>query len=303
MLQSSKPRWQFLLCTALGAALPASAVLAQDTEPAADETIVVTGTRILKPDFDQPNPIVSVDSESIQLSGTTNLTDYLTDQPALVGSLDSTQTSGSAGFIGSTGLNLLNLRNLGTERTLVLVDGRRHVAQLPETAAVDVNTIPVDLIERIDIATGGVSAVYGADAVSGVVNFVMKKDFEGIRARGQLGFATEGEPLDYFASIAAGKNFADGRGNIAAAFEYAHDGRLRSIDRRYLRNPFRRTMQINPNDPDDDPSIPDEIPLTDIRFFDSSRDGAIDLDFDFLPDVLSDGSPFVRPQIIDPFSA
>ena len=273
--------------------------------PTTAETIVVTGSRIARPDFESPNPVVSVDSESIQLSGTTNLTEYLTDQPALVGSFDSAQTTGSAAnaFIGSTGLNLLNLRNLGTQRTLVLVDGRRHVGQLPETAAVDVNTIPVDLIERIDIATGGVSAVYGADAVSGVVNFIMKKDFEGITARGQYGFGDGGKPVDWHASLAAGKNFGGGRGNISAAFEYTREGRLQAIDRSYLRRENYRTMQRNPDDPDDDPNLPDEIPLTDIRFFDSSREGGIDIDFDGLPDLRPNGQPFEVPLFIPPFYA
>lgn len=271
--------------------------------PATAETIVVTGSRIARPDFESPNPVVSVDSESIQLSGTTNLTEYLTDQPALVGSFDSAQTTGSAAnaFIGSTGLNLLNLRNLGTERTLVLVDGRRHVGQLPETAAVDVNTIPVDLIERIDIATGGVSAVYGADAVSGVVNFVMKKDFEGVTARGQYGFGDGGKPVDWHASLAAGMNFGGGRGNISAAFEYTREGRLQATDRNYLRRQNYRTMQRNPDDPEDDPNLPDEVPLTDIRFYDSSREGGIDIDFDGVPDLRPNGQPFEIPLFIPPF--
>src|SRR5207237_8729546 len=137
---------------AVGAA-PEAAQLAEDQQ------VVVTGSRIARPALTSPNPVTSVDQESIQLSGETNLTNYLQSIPALVSSLDSSQTSGSAGFIGSTGLNLLNLRGLGTQRTLILVDGRRHVASLPETAAVDIGTIPQDLIQRVDVATGGVSAV------------------------------------------------------------------------------------------------------------------------------------------------
>ena len=117
-----------------------------DQQSTGENVVVVTGSRIARPALNSPNPITSVDQEAIQLSGETNLVDYLQEIPALVGSLDSTQTSGSAGFIGSTGLNLLNLRNLGTQRTLILVDGRRNVAQLPETAAVDISTIPQDLI-------------------------------------------------------------------------------------------------------------------------------------------------------------
>ena len=145
--------------------------------------VVVTGSRIRRPDFDSPSPIVSLGAATIQQSGATNLTDFLTGFPALHGSSTSADNSGSGAGIGSTGLNLLNLRNLGTERTLVLVDGRRHVASVPGSQSVDINTIPVDLVDRVDVLTGGASAVYGSDAVTAVVNFVLKKNFEGVSAR------------------------------------------------------------------------------------------------------------------------
>lgn len=265
------------------------------------EAIIVTGSRIVRPALSSPNPITTVDAEAIQLSGETNLVNYLQEVPALVGSLDSTQTSGSQGFIGSTGLNLLDLRNLGTQRTLILVDGRRHVAQLPETAAVDIGTIPQDLIERIDVATGGVSAVYGADAVSGVVNFIMKKDFEGLVGRAQYGFADDGEPVNWTASLAGGINFAGGRGNISAAYQYTREGRLRAFNRRQFRGTNYCTMQENLADPDDDPAIPDEVPVCGVQFFDSSREGAIDLDFDAFPDLRPSGAPYDIGTFIPPF--
>lgn len=265
------------------------------------QEVVVTGSRIARPQLTSPNPITAVDAEAIALSGETNLTNFLQQVPALVGSLDSGQTSGSAGFIGSTGLNLLNLRNLGTQRTLVLVDGRRHVAQLPETASVDINTIPQDLIERIDVATGGVSGVYGADAVSGVVNFIMKKDFEGVTLRGQAGVATRGEPANWNISAAAGRNFDEGRGNFSIAYEFTHEGRLRARDRKYLRGTNYCTMQQNIDDPDDDPNVPDEVPVCGAQFFDSSRAGAVDADFDLVPDFRPDGTPFNIGTFIPPF--
>lgn len=274
-----------------------SAVHAQDDGNVTE--VIVTGSRIRQKEFDAPTPTVAISAEAIQRSGATNLTDYLQTLPALTASENDSQNTGSAGFIGSTGLNLLNLRNLGTERTLVLVDGRRHVAQLPETAAVDINTIPMDLIDRVDIVTGGVSAVYGADAVSGVVNFVMKKNFEGLVGRVQYGGADAG-PNDAFASLTGGMNFAEGRGNIAGSIQYTDRGRLRAQDRNYLRGANYVTMMRNPDDPDDDPNIPDNIPLNDIRYFDSSHSGAIDTDFDFSPDRLPDGSPFEVPRLVEP---
>ncbi|HTE41109.1 MAG TPA: TonB-dependent receptor [Steroidobacteraceae bacterium] len=266
------------------------------------EAVVVTGTRIPQDPFDAPTPTTSVDAEAIQLSGTTNLTDFLASQPSLTGSIDSGQTSGAQGFIGSTGLNLLNLRNLRVERTLVLVDGRRHVASLPETAAVDVNTIPEDLIERIDIVTGGVSAVYGADAVSGVVNFVMKKNFEGINGRLQYGEAEENrKPVNWLASVAGGHNFMDGALNLSGAVEHRSEGRLRSTDRRDFSGERYITLQTNPDDGADDPNVPDNIPLNNMRYFDSSREGAIDIDIDGSPDIRPNGLPFEVTRFVPPF--
>lgn len=287
------------LVTACVSVLAFSAASGQ--EDAGITEVVVTGSRIKQNEFDAPTPTVAVPIEAIQRSGSTNLTDFLRTMPALISSEDDLQNTGSQGYIGSTGLNLLNLRNLGEERTLVLVDGRRHVAQLPETAAVDINTIPMDLIERVDIVTGGVSAVYGADAVSGVVNFVMKKDFEGLLGRVQYGGADAGGARDSYASITGGMNFADGRGNISGSLQHTERGRLQASDRSYLRGANYTSMKRNPEDRDDDPAIPDEVPLNDVRFFDSARAGAIDVDFDGAPDTLPDGSAFEVPTFVSPF--
>jgi outer membrane receptor protein involved in Fe transport len=262
------------------------------------EEIVITGTRLQSAGAQTSNPTTSVSADAIQLSGATNITDLLVHQPALVGSSDTTQTTGTAGFIGSTGLNLLDLRNLGTDRTLVLVDGRRHVAQLPETASVDTNTIPIDLVERIDIVTGGVSAIYGADAVSGVVNFVMKKNFQGVAARAQIGRAEGGKPTNWLAALTAGSDFADGRGNISGAFEYTNEGRLRAADRSYLRGLGYYTMHRNPLT---GAGQPKNVPLNDMRFFDSSREGGVDVDFDGVPDLRPDGSSYIISKFIPPF--
>ena len=216
----------FAVAAACGS-LGATSALAAEAEQI--EAVIVSGSRIRANEFDAPTPTTSLSAEAIANAGVTNLTDFLRQQPALVGSYDTTRSTND--FIGSNGLNLLNLRNLGRDRTLVLVDGRRHVAQLPETASVDINTIPTDLIERVDVVTGGVSAVYGADAVSGVVNFVMKKDFEGLIGRVQYGAGQGGTPEDVQASMTAGFNFADGRGNLSGSLSHTREGRLRSTDR------------------------------------------------------------------------
>jgi outer membrane receptor protein involved in Fe transport len=247
-----------------------------------DQALIVTGSRIPDPDYAFSNPVTSTTGDAIQYSGVTNLTDFLSDIPALVGSSDTASTSGDSGFIGSTGLNLLNLRNLGTERTLVLVNGRRHVAGAPASADVDTNSIPIDLIERVDVLTGGASAIYGADGVSGVVNIITQDDFEGLRVRGQYGEPGEGDAEKAFLSATAGLDLDDGRGNIAVSFEGGHEGRLSSTDRAHTRRAAR--IVRNPNDftPDDDPSIPDYVPMDDLRWFQSGPGGAVFTDFPYL---------------------
>lgn len=256
------------------------------------EEILVTSSRIRRPDDAFSNPVLAISSESLQYSGTTNLSQHLKELPALVGSSDANDAAGANAFIGGTGLSLMNLRNLGVERTLVLVDGRRHVAALPGTAAVDVDTIPVALVERIEVQTGGASAIYGADGVTGVVNFIMKKDFEGVDVRTQFGRSGHSDANQYLFSVAAGSNFAQERGNVSFALEYAKDERLRSTRRDYVLGDRRRSFVPNPADRGDDPNLPDNVPVSDLRFFDSSPDGAVDANFDFLPDFNGTGEPF-----------
>ena len=250
--------------------------------------VVVTGSRIRRPDFSTPNPVVSLGAAQIQESGTTNLTQFLSGYPALQGSSGSTNNAGDQAGIGYTGLNLLNLRNLGTDRTLVLVDGRRHVSGVAGSQAVDINTIPSDLVERVDILTGGASAIYGADGVSGVVNFVLKKNFQGLSVRAQDGISKYGDAGQRLFSVTAGQNFAGGRGNIAIAFEHGEEDRLQTSDRSRLTGGNLVRFALNPNDPENQPGysgpsdngIPDYVPLKDLRYAWTTRGGAISTDFD-----------------------
>ena len=253
-----------------------------NADPADAQDIVVTGSRIVRPDYAAPNPIVSLNSASIEQSGNTNITTFLQRVPALTNSVDSSQTAGSDRLtrtdvspFGSAGLNLLDLRGLGTARTLVLVDGRRHVAGTFNTAAVDINSIPTDLIERVDVLTSGASAVYGADGVSGVVNFILKRDFDGISARSQFGISDEGDAANRFASIQAGRNFADGRANVTLSYEYNADDPLRNDDRSFLRQDRRRYLIPNDADANDDPNIPDTVLQGDLRYPGESPYGVI----------------------------
>jgi len=193
--------------------------------------IVVTGSRIRRPNLDSPVPVTSISGEEFFKTGSTSVGDVLNELPALTSTFSQ---SNSTRFLGTSGLSLLDLRGLGTQRTLVLVNGRRHVAGdiLNEATSPDINTIPTDLIERVDVVTGGDSAVYGSDAVAGVVNFVLKDHYEGVQLRSQGGVSQYGDAPSYFASLLAGKNFAGGRGNIAVNLEYAHQGDFYASDRR-----------------------------------------------------------------------
>jgi outer membrane receptor protein involved in Fe transport len=259
-------------------AAPASAQ--QDNAPTPGGEIVVTGSRIQRPDYAAPNPIVSFDAERIHQSGTTNVTSFLQRVPALTNSLDSTRTAGNAqgdGALGQIGLNLLDLRGLGPARTLVLVNGRRHVAGQADTAAVDINAIPTDLIERVDVLTGAASAVYGADGVSGVVNFILRRDFDGVAARGQAGASEEGDAANRFISLVVGRNFADGRANLTAAYEFDHGAPLANDDRSFLVGPNRfNFVNVNGYDPTR-PGSYQSGPVSDLRYPDSSTYGIVDI--------------------------
>ena len=293
----------------LGTAAYAQEVDQVETSAATDDEdapIVVTGSRIPRVMTDTPNPVVTVSSADIVQSGTTNLTDFLKTVPALQGSLNSFNNSGDRAGIGYTGLNLLDLRNLGFDRTLVLVDGRRHVAAVDGLQSVDINTIPTDLIERVEVFTGGASAVYGADGVSGVVNFIQKKDFEGVTARAQAGISKYGDASQRLFALTAGHNFADGRGNFTIAWEHGEEDRLDSQRRTRYSGSNRVGFYLNPNDTEtgaqNNDGIPDNIPLNDIRYFDTSREGGIDVDFDGFPDFYgSQGLPYDPGTFIPSF--
>jgi outer membrane receptor protein involved in Fe transport len=201
------------------------------TDDANGKAIVVTGSRIRRPNLDSTVPITSVGAAELTQRGDVSLGDALNELPSLRSTFSQ---ANSTRFIGTAGLNLLDLRGLGTPRTLVLVNGRRHVTSTPGSYDVDVNTIPSDLVERVDVVTGGNSAIYGSDAVAGVVNFILKKNYEGVSVRGQAGVSGYGDRGTQFVSLVAGHNFFDGRLNITVAGEYANSKALYFIDRDYL---------------------------------------------------------------------
>ena len=203
--------------------------------PAEKAAITITGSRIKKPNLESTVPVTSLQGEQFFERGQTNVGDALNDLPQL----RSTFAQQNPGLgIGIAGLNLLDLRGLGTVRTLVLVNGRRHVAAdiLNNAVSVDISSIPTDLIDRVDIVTGAQSSVYGSDAIAGVVNFVLKKDYNGIQVRLQGADTEHNYGKNWFGSIIAGHNFADGRGNITVGAEYAHQDRIFASDIPWLRH-------------------------------------------------------------------
>lgn len=227
--------------------ITAEDLAAEDPAPGEKgEAIVVTGSRIARdPNVGSPAPIISVTAEELQRSGTADVVDTLRDIPALS---TSTSTDGSIDgvFSESVGQSILNLRGLGSNRTLVLVNGKRHVSGVAGEQAVDINSIPTALIERVETLTGGASSIYGADAVTGVVNFVLKDDFEGLQANIQTGLSSEGDAWRINGDLTWGTNFADGRGNITISGEYARNDELQDGDRAFSRNNGIADDQDNP---------------------------------------------------------
>ena len=208
-------------------------------EDAVQSTIVVTGSRIPQdPNAVSPVPVQSVSDEDFQLSGEINLADVVNDVPALV----SSETAENS----DDGSNALNLRGMGTNRTLTLVNGRRHVAGFEGDQAVDVGSIPSSLVERVEVLTGGASAVYGSDAVTGVVNFILKDDFEGFELDLSTGMSGEADAEYLNVKLLAGKNFDNERGNLTFAFDFVDDSDLRMGDRDWAANNGRARGQANP---------------------------------------------------------
>ena len=238
-----------LLVSALApAALSAqdSVAAAETPADAAERDIVVTGSRIARdPNIGSAAPILAVTAEELQRAGTADVVDTLRDIPSLS---TSTSTEGSLDgvFSQSVGQSILNLRGLGSNRTLTLVNGRRHVSGVAGEQAVDINSIPSALIERVEVLTGGASSIYGADAVTGVVNFVLKQDFEGLQANIQSGISSQGDAWRINGDLTWGANFADGRGNITISGEYARNDELLFGDRGFSSDNNIADDQNNP---------------------------------------------------------
>lgn len=206
------------------AMLATSGVIAQD-----GQRVEVTGSRIATPNAESPSPLQVITAKEIAESGVVNLQDLLLKNPTM--SQATFGRTNSNFDVQNSGVSTIDLRNLGTARTLVLVNGRRFVAGIPGSSAVDLNAIPTDFVERVEIFTGGASSTYGSDAVAGVVNIILKKDFEGFLADAAIGRSEKNDDKKYKASLNWGANFGGGKGNVMVHLGYSKQGVVFAKDR------------------------------------------------------------------------
>lgn len=234
---------------------------AATTEDTSDQVITVTGSRVIRDGNHSPTPVTVIATDTLSaVAPGDSLNDSLSILPAFAGSRGSSGNPASTGSVGAgnAAANQLNLRNLGVEKTLSLIDGVR-LAPTTFSGIVDVDTIPEMLIARVDVVTGGASAVYGSDAVSGVVNYVIDKNFTGLRAKSSFGISEYGDAESFVAGVAFGTKVGD-RGHFIASYQYRDEkGILHRSDRPWLRqagitgagtasNPYKVQQDIRQKD-------------------------------------------------------
>ncbi|MCM2679821.1 TonB-dependent receptor domain-containing protein [Echinimonas agarilytica] len=221
-------RFAVISGAAASAMVVAPASFAQDGADVNAERIQVTGSRIKRTDMETPVPVTTISRDDIVQLGALNVADILKTSPVTIAGTDS---SNSAFTNSSVGLNTTELRGLGEERTLVLVNGRRFVSGVSPSVgyAVDLNAIPASMVERIDILKSASSAVYGSDAVAGVVNIITRQDFEGVEVNVQAGTSGEGDRDTGSFNIVTGGRWDTG--NAWVSLGYDEDDGLKSTDR------------------------------------------------------------------------
>ncbi|MBJ7440126.1 MAG: TonB-dependent receptor [Sphingopyxis sp.] len=251
---STKARWGrqssrtalILLGLPLGTlAIPASAQDAPPAPPPGAATqsegevpdagaIIVTGSRIARETYDTPAPTIGVSNEDLVESGDSELSETLADLPQLSSSLNDASVTGNT---QNSGLSSIQLRNLGDNRTLVLIDGRRTVSNSGIGNRVSLSTIPSDFIDRVEIITGGTSSVYGSDAVAGVVNIITESREQGLKLRARTGITEDGDGQELTLGATFGTRFADRRGYFLISGTYDRDWGIRATDREWATRP------------------------------------------------------------------
>ena len=229
------------------AVVPVDKAAAQQQAPTAQslEEIVVTGSRIVRRDNSSNSPIVTIESDAFQSQMGLNFESYLNQLPEYNPAASPTTSQGDVQItpVNSVGIASISLRGFGANRSLVLVNGKR-VVPINSLMVTDVNAIPSALIQRVETITGGASAVYGADAVGGVTNFILRDNFEGLEVDSQIGISDNGDGQETRLSAVFGANLSDGKGNIAIGVEkYSRDAAVGK------NNQFYVDSYNNPSDP------------------------------------------------------
>lgn len=294
-----KKSFMFAALSSIYAAAPSYAAEIEADEQV--ERIIVTGSRIQRSSAQMTTPTTVIDSAAIEMSGAKNIGDLLNKYPALldgIGGAGNNTNSGDSFSLNNAGLELANLRGLGTNRTLVLVNGRRHVPGAAGTSAVDMSMIPSALVDHIEIITGGASAIYGADAVTGVVNFILKDDIEGLKVDISAGMTNESDGESQDASFTYGTNFDNNKGNITAHLSYSNEEEIPFTARDYALN--RYAFRVNPLNTGPDDGIADTIFFNDVRFQALSKEGLF-----YVPNnnwVGGDGSDIINNNLPPTFA-
>src|SRR5262245_51244856 len=211
------------------AALTVPAMAQDRTEP--NDVVVVTGSRIQRQDYESESPMATVSAEAIQATGQLNTEGVLNTLPQVVPGFSATSNN------PADGTATVDLRGLGPTRTLVLVNGRRLNPSV-NNGVVDLNNVPTRLIKRVEVVTGGASAVYGSDALAGVVNFILQDDFQGIDLGSQLSQSAQNDGRERQLDLLVGGNFADGRGNMTAYASWYDREQVLQAARDYTRINF-----------------------------------------------------------------
>lgn len=291
--RDSKATMMRLICsTAVVACLP---LIAQAQEQAVEE-VVVTGSRIGRSPFESVSSVAVISSEQVRETGATTVDEILNQLPQIAGGDNASSTRGD-------GIVTVDLRSLGPSRTLVLVNGRRLV---PTTTrgVVDLNNVPTSLIERVDVVTGGASAVYGSDALGGVVNFVLKNNFEGFQFDARYGGTTHGDGPKADFSVLMGADLDNGRGNVTLFGSYTDREAVLQRDRNWAR------LDINGGSPTNPAGRFDNIGLNpfptaqsflgsggSVRDYVFNRDGTVHGNVVALPEVNPAGDNYNIPAL------
>ncbi|MEQ8207606.1 MAG: TonB-dependent receptor [Woeseia sp.] len=250
------------------------------------EEVIVTGSRVARSGFDTPTPTTVISSQEIARTGMNDIGQILQQVPQIGVGLGASNDT----FNRDIGSSFINLRGLGENRTLVLIDGRRRVSGSRDGSQVDLTAIPASMIESVEIITGGASAIYGADAVSGVVNVKLKKDFEGLVLNARAGTSQEGDGETFSISLHGGGMFAADRGSANFGVTVQENRPIFQVDRPYSFGDGIMSWVNNPDNTGPADGIPDRIAI--------NNPHSISITYD--PNFVVDGTRYVYDGSLRP---